>query len=346
MNGPTCGGALLAMLAWSSIARSQAPPNPEVSGVASAVGKAATMDPSLSSPVLPPVLDLKLEATRTDKTAALLVGRGIGTNRSFHLKVSAPIDTSDDDTELANLRGLSDTATAEVGIKQIFGWDWKPRFGMKDFGPKLDEACTKATGKPDCGLASLPLDRADEFIEWKGMPRLFGLTVEGGRKSFSWSEPVTLAKKDSQHTAYSTALAFGVFPLVSMRAKTPLRGLYYVGLNARYETSYKGQTKTQLCIPFGSGGALKCSDVVIGAPRKSIKAIAELEVRKYFGSNFLAIPRVSHDFRKTVTGVELPLYFLKDLKGGLNGGISLGWRSDERSITASVFVGHFADIWK
>ena len=183
-------------------------------------------------------------------------------------------------------------------------------------------------------------------MRWIRKPKLIALTIEGGRKGFTWSDAGTLAKKEARHTLYSAAVAFGVFPLISIRAKSPLQGLYYVGVNGIYETSYKAQSKTNLCVPFGTGGVLRCSDVSIGSPSKRIKAIAQLEARKYFGPSFLAIPRVSRDFRNNVTGVELPLFFIKDQKGGLNGGISLGWRSDEKSIVASVFVGHFSEIWK
>jgi hypothetical protein len=72
--------------------------------------------------------------------------------------------------------------------------------------------------------------------------------------------------------------------------------------------------------------------------------IAQLEVRQYYAGGQLAInPRISRDFKQKVTGVEIPLYFLKDGKGNLNGGISPGWRSDTKAVTVLAFVGSMSN---
>ena len=65
--------------------------------------------------------------------------------------------------------------------------------------------------------------------------------------------------------------------------------------------------------------------------------VAYGEYRRFFKHIGLS-PRVSRGFEDNVTGIDVPVYFLKD-NGGFTGGVRLGWRSDTHDISASVMVG-------
>ena len=50
---------------------------------------------------------------------------------------------------------------------------------------------------------------------------------------------------------------------------------------------------------------------------------------------------VSHDVRRGVTGIDLPVWVVRNAAGGLAGGIRFGYRTDARQLTASLFVSEF-----
>ncbi len=108
-----------------------------------------------------------------------------------------------------------------------------------------------------------------------------------------------------------------------MPARWP--GLFLIGASFIYQESYKSSKKQQICKPMGTGGALSCLDIAVGEPTKIMKHLFRFEVRGYVIDGQLAInPRVTWDIKNDVTGFDLPFYFLKNGKGTLNGGVSIG----------------------
>jgi hypothetical protein len=108
----------------------------------------------------------------------------------------------------------------------------------------------------------------------------------------------------------------------------------------RRQVAYKGGDTVEVCSPVGTTGSSTCSDEVVGAPGDPDRTnTVSLEVKQFFGAHFAVAPKINHDFTKSITGIEAPIYLLRDKTGGLTGGVTLGWRSDKKELTASAFVG-------
>jgi hypothetical protein len=49
--------------------------------------------------------------------------------------------------------------------------------------------------------------------------------------------------------------------------------------------------------------------------------------------------KVHRDMTEGVTGLELPISFLRAADGALTGGVSFGWRSDEQGFAIQFLIG-------
>jgi hypothetical protein len=94
---------------------------------------------------------------------------------------------------------------------------------------------------------------------------------------------------------------------------------------------------SEFCRPVVAG-ATQCSELALGAPERQRVHIARVELRRFFSPSFAAALRASYEFTDSVFAIELPLYFLKDIKGGLSGGLSLGYHSELDEPIVSVFI--------
>jgi hypothetical protein len=103
--------------------------------------------------------------------------------------------------------------------------------------------------------------------------------------------------------------------------------------------AYQGAPETEVCSPLTGTLSLQCGKRVLRAPFRQASEIIGGEVRKFFNSRFAITARLNHDLKDDVTGLEVPLYFVRNSDGGLTGGISIGWRSDTDAVIASAFVG-------
>lgn len=152
-----------------------------------------------------------------------------------------------------------------------------------------------------------------------------------GRESFSYLEEGSLAERMQNETPYALELGLGVFQ--------PAMGL--IAANYKYQESYQATEARDICSPLaGTEGAIACRSASLGAPDKIGSNILTLEWRKYVFAPYVALnPKVNVDLQSDVVGLEMPVYFLMNSEGLLNGGIRVGWRSDTREVTAVAFVG-------
>jgi len=309
----------------------------------------AFTDPSLSSASRLPRLQAILAATRTDTRAELEFGfRSLpmaSSELNTGLKLSGPISKDASEAKLATLEGLSDQAKLTFSLRLL-----TPRPESRFFSGDIFINALKTTwaaensGKAvpnDIILTDLPPNGQAQVLKDTGLGRgLWLLGLEGvyaAPRTFKFAIPETLANAKEEHDGYSIAGSLGWLPL---RQRSP----YFFGVTYRREEGYQEQGKRNICTPFGVGGALGCSDIVLGAPAKQTKDLGQVEARLYFHGGELAInPRFTRDFAHDVSGAELPLYFLKDSNGILNGGLAVGWRSDTREYTVSAFVGTMAN---
>src|SRR5437764_716626 len=77
---------------------------------------------------------------------------------------------------------------------------------------------------------------------------------------------------------------------------------------------------SDVCMPYGSDGALRCKSSVIGAPLKVTKSVGSIELRRFFSSTIAISPSARYDFTNAVTQIDVPIYFLTN-RSGLVGGV-------------------------
>ena len=307
-------------------------------------------DPSLVSPASrPPQFQGIVSATRDKTQVAVEIGfKSLETSTSeifSGIKVTGPIGEKDSEAQLATLEGLANQATVsyKLGILTPLPERLIANVIARGGNDELLKMLNRAHRLDDPNAKDLDEISTNDLSE--GARRIFlrdlglGTGIKLLSLEASYAAPkdfkyVTsaLEEKQERHDGYSVALSGGVLPL--------RRGFYFLGLTYRHEASYQDRSKQQICKPLGTGGALQCSNLVIGAPSKQEKNLGQVEMRKYFREGTFAInPRYSYDFDSEVSGAELPFYFLRDEKGTLNGGISVGWRSDTKEYVVSAFVG-------
>ncbi|MGI8497619.1 MAG: hypothetical protein ACR2OG_08580, partial [Gemmatimonadaceae bacterium] len=99
-----------------------------------------------------------------------------------------------------------------------------------------------------------------------------------------------------------------------------------------------------LCAPVTATCVLLFRPFPLFPPTQSRRTIAELSVQRFVGSGLGVRVEMHYDLGRRVIGYELPLYFIRNNAGGLAGGISLGWRTDRRELSATAFVGEVLGI--
>jgi hypothetical protein len=293
--------------------------------------------PALVSPLDGPNAQFTLQSTSTDRTVSARVAYQIQDSvlgdLLLDLKLSGPISSSGE-TRLADLDGLRTSTSVDAGISWI---RWHP-----SADPKRQQAICDAYKRTlpgadaadfTCTLQELPAGseyrrRFAQAIDW-GTPLLLKLRYKVGRREFHFVDPATLERDSESRTGYSITAATGVL----------LDALGLVGFAYRFEEAFRAGAETDLCLPLGATGALACDPAEIGPPQRRQAHVLQAELRRFFGERLGVNPRISYEVKDAVVGLELPLYFLRDPDRGLNGGVSLGWRSDDDELVWSVFVG-------
>jgi len=310
-------------------------------------------DPSLTSVSRLTDLQALLAATRAGTRVEAEIGLKTTDLASSKFKASfklaGPIGGSESEARLATLEGLADYVTFSAGLHLTHP---KPSHLIRkkqtntDAVNALTVACTagkrEGSAQQDdktfgCDTRALRRELFDKLEVKKFGIQVYSLEFRyGASKTFEYLDTESFERMGEEHAGYSAAFSVGFLPLN--------QHVYFVGLSGRYEKSYVSQPGQQICLPVGIADATQCETIAVGTPLEVTRTLAQLEFRKYVKSGALAVnPRYTHDFDNGVNGVELPLYFLKDGKGTLNGGIAVGWRDDIDSVTLSAFVGSLSN---
>jgi hypothetical protein len=311
------------MLLMSTMASAQSSP---AGAVASVVDPARATTPS-------PQPIFTLEATAGDAIAAASVGWEYG-DLLLDGRVSGPISKSTGEALFADLDGLRNQTTIEGGAHYVL---WNPA----DPTPLLAPACQRLAtlqnvllSTIDCTLSNLRAKQRELRVSLvpaydPGTAALFGARYKFGRKDFDYLNSTTLSPESETHTNWS--LAVGTAVLTS--------GNWLLGAGYRREQRYSaGADPLQLCVPLTGTDAATCSEATLAAPILAKVNQVYGEVRKFFGPIAVS-PRFSRDLTRDITGIEVPLYFLRNSDGGFTGGVRVGWRSDTKSYTVVAFVG-------
>jgi hypothetical protein len=170
-------------------------------------------------------------------------------------------------------------------------------------------------------------DRFDEAVNW-GTPVLLNARVKVGREEFKFTQSPFLEDEKVTFSSYAATGSLGVLKDTC----------WLMAVNYQYQSAYQAKDRSELCSPFDGTTSLRCREISIGGPDKKLRNILEFEMRKFFSAAAIN-PKVAWDIRNDVASVQVPIYFLQSKHGGLNGGVILGWRSDTKALSASVFVG-------
>ena len=115
---------------------------------------------------------------------------------------------------------------------------------------------------------------------------------------------------------------------------SPTRRWMYL-LGADYQKGRENAEAAILCPPSG-GGVVTCVEGAIGGPSAITKKLLSAEMRGNFGAVGYSL-RVAHDLESDTTGIDLPIYLLRNAEGALTGGLRLGW-SSESDVAVGIFL--------
>jgi hypothetical protein len=167
----------------------------------------------------------------------------------------------------------------------------------------------------------------------------FAFAIEGsaGYKSFDFFDAAA-EKQSERKKMWSAGSA-----LAARWERTEKTGGLLV-LKYTRESAYEDDSSSVglVCTAL-SATTQHCEDGFLSPPPRAETDRASISLR-WIGSAFGIDSSVTRDFDRHITGVELPLYLVRErLQGGelgdLKGGLTLGWRSDTDEITVGLFVG-------
>jgi hypothetical protein len=163
-------------------------------------------------------------------------------------------------------------------------------------------------------------------------PFFIGGGVELGRTRFKYLDRATLDPQAANHNDWLVIGRAGVF----------LAPVGFVLASYSYSQAFSPAPSTSLCTPLSGTsvpGATTCRTVALGAPTADKGSTVGLELRRISASGIGIAPAVRYLFDSDVTTVEVPIYFIPGSDKSMVGGVRVGWRSDQKNVTVSVFVG-------
>jgi len=312
---------------------------------------ARVSDPTMRSAASGPTPTFLLEAGSTSKIASARVGFQIR-DLLVDVKLQGQVDSSSGQAVLADLGGLRNKSTAEFGLL----WARYPQLVSRRL---LEEACAtyeavsrqairtaactatqlRAAGpestSPTAG-ASPQARLIDNVVRLLEPRRLFvaGLSYKVGPERFTFTPTATGNAIGESRVNWS----------VSARAGLVTSATLAIGAEYAHEVDYDAGEKRQICVPKGDG-ILECFDRVTGGPTRRHREIARVELRKFIGSKFAINPRVSVNMNSATVGFEVPVYFLQSDKGGLAGGVTLGWRHSHAAGSALEITAFVSQVF-
>jgi hypothetical protein len=309
------------------------PPEVRTEIVAGAIGRTGDATGRSSAG---PSTSFTFDATTKDRAAVARLGwqRDAST---FVLTLRAPLGEGGAG-RFADLDGLRDKSMVEAG------WQWS-RWEAEDPGPLLADICRKYAAsigrrleEITCSYLALlrdPDPKAREAARTilRTLPvtslATFGVSASIGPERFNFLDSQTLTAGTERHTNWSFTATASVL--------TP-RGILIAG-HYRHEVAFSGGSARQICSPIGTTGSLSCAERILGAPSRGGAGQIGAELRAFISERLAVSPRLRIDLSREVYGLEVPVYFLHNTEGGFTGGLSVGWRSDDRALTIVAFVG-------
>lgn len=319
-----------AVLLAASPARAQ-DPHPEATSVAMAPpGESLGALAGLSGTDLKgTAFQALLDASTDEKTATAVVGWKNGAD-VYSLTFKGPLNSKTKEATPISLEGLSNGTSLQFALNHLF---WS--------GPNLDEQaeikklCLRLKGTESCDYQDMDpgADRMsmERLLHLEDVPWYFGFSGGVSMTKYTFKVGPELREDSDTRTDVGATVRAGFF--------TPTFG-FVIGSVGYQKTSSPGANPVSLCVPLEGTSASTCSETVIKAPEPSKKsAITTVELRRKLTGDVAINPKVQWDVEKKVGAVLLPVYFLRDSKGSLIGGLRGSWRSDTDAVVISLFVG-------
>ena len=156
----------------------------------------------------------------------------------------------------------------------------------------------------------------------------FELSATAGTEEFDFLDADTLAKRSRNESVYAVEASLDFI-------RIPSSWVYRIAY--RHEDTYSSAPSQTLCMP-ATPPFLSCQTGAVGEPINKETDILTVEARRSFAKLGIA-PKVAYDIDEEVLGVDLPVYFVRNDKGVLTGGVNFGWRDDEKDLVISAFFG-------
>ncbi len=304
--------------------------------------------------------------------ASFLLPPSANAIRSLSLTASAPLSKGDEPTDLATLDRLANSSSLELKYtstsmtgqlkptdadrKQVCDKvaDFYPMAGLKevDFtggdcdGAHIDNLIgiikeRRGRGFLDQDIAPSikalrDLKRQQRNLEFDENSTVLmgGFNVRAGYESFDYFEPTTLAPRSSDETSWSAGAFFAFQP-----GRMPALFTF----SYEHQDGYEAAKKVVAC-PAGPGPVI-CVNGSVGAPKATRSELLSFEARVKPTARFGFAVTATYDVEAETFGVDVPLYLVSDDKGGLSGGIRLGWTDESDNVTAAVFVSKAFNLY-
>lgn len=258
-------------------------------------------------------------------------------NLALRLSAESPLGRSDGGTDLVDLKGLGDGTQVELALH---GHWWKaPQARPSEVIDWCNRWKSSMSSVADCTHIrsnQVPDSLYGKFLRATGWsePIVFDAGWKAGRAKASYLEEGTLKSGSIDKLAHSIGADVGVFFTDVGPFRTALLGGGY-----HYALDYRKSAATQICTPYGTTGALRCRNAIIGRPKKDESGLINVELRAYFNPRWAVNPEYVRKVDDKTWTLEMPIYFVPDAKGALIGGISPRYASDAKDWQVRVFVG-------
>ena len=288
---------------------------------------------------------IEFSAAAGDSDATIVIGDAFDTStadkvtsRGWRLKLSSPINNKGKGSaDFATLSGFSNGLSLDLALnyattaKLDSGKAWRELCalsGQQNNDCKLDVIDEQAVNGGSTELRDAYQQYTKNYFKWG---HIYELKIGAARNQYDYLDPA-LTEQSTTELGWTLGASMGF--------TTPKRrAMFAFGFDL--ERAYEEQDSNVYC-PDSPSFPVQCVTGSLGAPDKDWNRLLWVEAR----SAAFDIPfsfRVTRELEDSVTGIDMPIYFLHDDDGLFTGGLRLGWTS-ENGFDAGIFVGKAFDV--
>lgn len=150
-----------------------------------------------------------------------------------------------------------------------------------------------------------------------------------GSERFKYIQTDLSTEKDETETEWSVNLGIRWVNFVNR---------YSVGVDYRYEKVYDDSPMQNVCTSTDVDNVQLCKNISVGGPKQLDRELGVLNL-DLIRSKWALSSILSYEFETDEYGLEIPIYFTRHKNQLLNGGVSFGWTSMEKELSAQIFIG-------